>query len=283
MNHILSYSTVCICNITGTNSARFGTGFFFDFRMKKNPAMCIPAIVTNRHVADGATNTVFTYTVAQGDLPSDRSIRYHMIYNNREAWIYHEDPQVDLAVFPLLPTLNHLRNDHKIEVYRCPLSTELIPDDEYFSGLTQMDDVCMIGYPNHIWDVKNNQPIFRKGVIATRPNKDYNGERCFLIDMAVYNGSSGSPILMVSERPRYDRAAGRMSNSGPVKLIGVVYQTFLHQADGELVPCPIVDIDKKDDEKFPRIRVPNNLGLVIHASRLKELEEQLQRRFEGVK
>lgn len=277
LTDILSYSTVHIVN-EKAKGIFTGTGFFFYFRMKKDPKMCIPAIVSNRHVAEGATNSVFTFTVMKDSAPTDKLIDYITNYTTGDRWIFHEDPDVDLAVYPMLPAQNFLREKRGIEIYHTPFTTDWIPDDNYFSGLTQLDDVCMIGYPDDIWDEKNNQPIFRKGAIATRPNKNYNGKRCFLIDMAVYGGSSGSPLLIASEMPHYERASGRMNYNGRVKLIGVVHATFKHTENGNLVVCPIAEMKAR---VVPQVAMPNNLGIVIHASRLRELEEQLQRRFEG--
>ena len=96
--------------------------------------------------------------------------------------------------------------------------------------------------------------------------------------MAVYGGSSGSPLLIASEMPHYELASGRMNYNGRVKLIGVVHATFKHTENGNLVVCPIAEMKAR---VVPQVAMPNNLGIVIHASRLRELEEQLQRRFEG--
>ena len=54
----------------------------------------------------------------------------------------------------------------------------------------------MIGYPIGLIDEYNNKPIVRKGITATTYNIDYNGKKEFLIDIACFPGSSGSPIFI---------------------------------------------------------------------------------------
>jgi hypothetical protein len=62
------------------------------------------------------------------------------------------------------------------------------------------DQVAMIGYPNGLWDDTNNYPIIRQGHVATSPQVDYKGKKEFLLDIALYPGSSGSPIVFIEEK-----------------------------------------------------------------------------------
>ena len=54
----------------------------------------------------------------------------------------------------------------------------------------------MIGYPRGIYDEANNLPIVRRGITATSMGRDYNSKPEFMIDMACFPGSSGSPVFM---------------------------------------------------------------------------------------
>jgi hypothetical protein len=153
-----------------------------------------------------------------------------------------------------------------------PMDYSLVADDAFLQNVTQLDDVAMIGYPDGIWDVVNNQPIFRKGVFATRPNRLYNGKREFIIDMPVYGGSSGSPVLIASDGPWVDRLNNALKTHAPTRLVGVVYKTFIHNDLGKLIAVPIPTV-ATDENNAAIVRVPNNLGLVISASRLLEMED----------
>jgi hypothetical protein len=57
----------------------------------------------------------------------------------------------------------------------------------------------MIGYPKGFWDRVNNLPVVRKGITATPIYIDYNGKKEFLLDIPIFSGSSGSPIVLFNE------------------------------------------------------------------------------------
>ena len=267
----LSYSTVRIENSRANGAGSTGTGFFFLFHSKQNPKMTLPAIVTNRHVIDGVQNTTLIFTVKKDGRPSDKFVKYHTQYPPWQKWITHPDGNVDIAILPLLPIASQIKHEGGIEIFYMPFDTSMIPSDEFFRSLTQLDEVAMIGYPNGLWDQVNNQPIFRKGAIATRPSMNYNGNREFLVDMSVFPGSSGSPILLVSEGPFYDRQHGVSVSGTRLALLGVNHATHLNSVIGDVF-VQTVGVHTFHQQ-------PNNLGIVIHGSRLKEMEDFLAQIF----
>lgn len=267
---VLSYLTVQIVTVS-SNSLSTGTGFFFDFIKGKYR---VPAVVTNRHVADHIGRTFLTFTVSEKGRPSARTFNYARDLC-ADSWIWHPDPDIDLAALPILPIINAAREEHKVELFMAPLSSAYIPDDNYFAGICQLDDIAMIGYPDSIRDQLNNQPIFRKGSIATNPNKRFNGKREFLIDVPVYGGSSGSPILLVDEGPHIDRTKKRMEYHGRIKLIGVNKEVYIHREKGKLKLRPVSGL-----EAYPEVEIPNSLGVAVHASCIRELEDSVFRTLE---
>ena len=70
----------------------------------------------------------------------------------------------------------------------------------------------------------------------------------------------------------YDRLRGSalLMNRPQVFLIGVLHSGFEHRVDGKIVlvqiPTAIVPV--------PRTQIPNNLGIVLKAERIMELEQQ---------
>lgn len=266
MADLLSYSTVQLISTVAPNKFRTGTGFFFEFISGQYG---IPVIISNRHVIDGVKKTQLLFTVAKDGRPTGETISYYPDYN-RIKWIPHPDPTVDLAALPILPFLNYARDVHHVELFIAPFSSVQIPDEENFKGLNQLDDVIMIGYPDSLRDRVNNQPIFRKGSLATDPNKNFDGERVFLVDMPVYGGSSGSPILLANEGPHIDRVKHSFSTGNRLMLLGVNVATCIHSATGSVnvVVQPTAKVDL-----VTKTPIPNNLGVIIHASRIKELEQ----------
>lgn len=185
-----------------------------------------------------------------------------------------EELAADLSYMPLLPIISDIERTGK-SVFMVNYDASMIPSSEEMDYITQLDDVAMVGYPNGIWDHVNNQPIFRKGSLATRPSKRYNGNKEFLIDMPVFGGSSGSPILIASDKMYFDRRTKNYRGNFTLKLLGVVYVVMLHSVMGEVEVVSIRDMETKTATRTPLFRVPNNLGMVISAERILEIEKEL--------
>ena len=288
MAELLSYVTVRLTCVKA-NGTSHGTGFFYDIPHITDPALHLPVIVSNRHVVKDVVETIIVFTLADANsFPSSET--YTLRIDNRAfPWIGHPDASVDLSVLPIVPVLNHMQRQGKRPFF-FPLNSSFIPDDEYLKSVTQTDEVIMIGYPGGLWDNVNNQPIFRKGILATSPSKNFEGRREFLIDMPVYWGSSGSPVLLFSDGMYFDRSSRSGMLGGRVKLLGVNYATITSTVSGKVVPVPVPtvveDIEPTDNatnrqqmnnaqrfELEAKMGVPNNIGIIIHASRLKEIEE----------
>jgi len=152
------------------------------------------------------------------------------------------------------------------------LDPSLLPNEAELADLGTLEDVLMIGYPNGLWDSTNNMPIFRRGVTATHPNIDYEGRREFLIDAACFPGSSGSPVFLYNATGWINRSGGIVMGGTRVKLLGVLYAGPQHTATGEV---QIVTVPTQQ-RAIAVSTIPNNLGLVIKASRLVELDAVVQ-------
>ena len=152
-----------------------------------------------------------------------------------------------------------------------PLDVKLILSDEELDKLTAMEDITMVGYPNGIWDSVNNLPIFRKGITATHPKINYNGKEEFMIDAACFPGSSGSPVLLLNEGS-YATQDGIIVGSR-VNLLGILYAGPQNTAKGNI---EIVNIPTRQ-EPITISRIPNNLGIIIKAKKIKELEVEMKK------
>ena len=127
----------------------------------------------------------------------------------------------------------------------------------------------MVGYPNGIWDSKNNKPIFRKGITATDIKYDYNGKKEFVIDAACFPGSSGSPVLIFNQGMYTDKFGNTYAGSGRAKLLGVLYAGPQYVTEGEIKTVVIPTVERS----IAISQIPNNLGYVIKAERILELEK----------
>lgn len=268
----LMHTTVRLeCSLTDGRSST-GTGFFFSYPL--DPDRIIPVIVTNKHVIEDAQTGTFVLTAKDENgepiLGSYEAIR---LDNFEAGWLKHPDPNVDLAVFPIAPLLNAAEAAGK-KVFFLPLTEALIPTDDVLATLGGIEDITMIGYPNGIWDVRNNMPIVRKGITATNPKNDYNGLPLFVIDCACFPGSSGSPVLIFNQGGYTDAKGNTYVGANRVILMGVLFAGPQHVAQGEVqtidVPLQQVSISMS--------RIPNNLGFVVKARKLLDFKAQLAER-----
>lgn len=258
----LAYSTVRIeCDTPAGVST--GTGFYFAFKQEKG---FIPAIVTNKHVIEGSSTGRFHMHLRQNGVAQPKTHMRFDVTDFQKLWIGHPNPSVDLAVMPIGGLLQRAESQGK-KPYYIPFSKEILASPEDLANLVAIEEVVMVGYPNGIWDHVNNMPVFRRGVTATHPNFNYCGKQEFMIDAACFPGSSGSPVLLYNMGNFSDRE-GNLHVGTRIKLLGVLYAGPQHTATGDIVVQNIPTASKP----MAISRIPNNLGMVIRASRLNDFE-----------
>jgi len=265
----LTYSTIRIecVDLNGNHST--GTGYFFKFKMNKETNEHVPVLITNKHVIENAKNGKLIFTQATEEYKPLDTKHYPVTIDDFESkWLKHPDKSVDLCALPIGPILNQLQ-ELKIKLFYIPLDIGLLPTEEQMNNLSALEEVIMIGYPNGIWDQYNNKPILRKGVTATHPVLDYNGKKEFLIDMACFPGSSGSPVFIFNEGGYRDKKGNHFMGQSRILLLGTLYAGPQHTATGEI---KVINISTST-KPISVSKIPNNLGLVIKHSRILELEK----------
>lgn len=262
----LAFSTVRIeCELENEQIGT-GTGFFFHFA--KNDDIHVPAIVTNKHVVSGAKKGTFRMTLADASGEPNQQSHHAFLFENFESmWIPHPDQNIDLCAMPIAPLLQAAKKESK-QLFYISLDKSLIPTKEEYEDMVLMEEITMVGYPNGIWDEVNNMPIFRRGITATHPNLDWNGNPEFLIDAACFPGSSGSPVFLYNQFGYATKSGGMAIGPGRLKLLGVLYAGPQHTVNGEvkIVAVPTQDVP------VAVTSIPNNLGIVIKATKLEAFE-----------
>jgi hypothetical protein len=192
------------------------------------------------------------------------------LYSFESLWLKHPENDVDLAVFLMAP-LYRQAEAAKIRFFAPPLEDALIPNAAKLSDLSGLDAITMIGYPNGIWDEKNNLPITRRGITATSPKYDYNGLPIFVIDCACFPGSSGSPVLIFDQGGYMDARGNVILGGGRILLLGVLFAGPQHVAEGEIqsIDVPLAQVP------VALSRIPNNLGFVVHARKIQDFKPLL--------
>jgi len=256
----LSFTTVRIECELESGKESVGTGFFFSFDRRED--VYVPAIITNKHVVKGAKRGAFHVTLKDDNgEPQVGNVERIILEDFEKCWVPHPDNDVDLCAMPLAPLLEKADEVGK-KPFLVAFETWMIPDGKLLDQLAPLEELVMVGYPIGLWDETNNMPIMRRGTAATHPNLDYNGTREFLIDMACFPGSSGSPVLLWNYGIFSGKSGPMMGNR--IQLLGILYAIPVHTIEGEMTVAPV----PTQMQPTPVSDIPTNLGFVIKAERL---------------
>lgn len=251
---------------SNTEGNSVGTGFIY--KIDRGEELPIPILITNKHVVESATSiTLVFHTLNNG-----KSGKFEANINEVQIYtVYHPDNTCDLAAILLGPFLNLIK-ERGFDPHYNWLDKNLIARSSIIDDISPLDPIVMVGYPNGIWDQENNLPIFRQGVIASVPDKDFNGKPEFLIDCACFPGSSGSPVFLYNNTSYYSKSKGGMMMGGlRVSLLGVLYAGPQHSAKGEIVVKPIPTSTRLESVTS----IPNNIGYCIKANMIDSLENAI--------
>lgn len=266
LSEMITYSTVLIRCKYSNGTSGSGTGFIINLCQDENNNRCIPVLVTNNHVVENSIKTVFEFCKAD-DLGNPIDTEPLVVEYNGNAWVHHPDKDVDLRCLFIADTLLQLEKAG-IKVFYMPLETRMIPTSAQLSQLSAMEDVVMVGYPIGLSDRYNHKPIIRKGITSSHPNKDYQGKKEVLLDIASYPGSSGSPVFILNQ--------GAFTTSDGIALgnrfflLGILYGGHEFNAHGVLQFANLPNIPT------PVTSIPINLGIMIKAQRILEFESLIQ-------
>ncbi|HTR28383.1 MAG TPA: serine protease [Puia sp.] len=243
-----------------------GTGFFLTFYVDMDT---IPVIVTNAHVVNKYDRGTIKFNSSANGLPEYGKIITINFKNFNELWLYH--PSEDLAVLPLAPVYNN-KIKSNLQSFTVNFPETLIPSEQIFESFDAIEDVLMIGYPKGFGDSVNNLPVIRKGSTATPVYLNYNGNPQFLIDIPIFPGSSGSPIILYDNQHVDKR--GNLVIIRRAFFLGVVVESQNYLAKG------IVNEDKRvPNSKYltTLTDLPFNIGIVIKSYELLQFKSILKR------
>lgn len=247
------------CRIVCDNGLSIGTGFLFVFRHPEQQDVFCPILVTNKHVVAGARVAIVRFNISSKQDPN-LSFFDLQIENPEGAFVMHPEENVDLCVYPLSEFHRELKRRE------LQLDATVFTDGDLngIERLTPVEEVYMTGYPNGLWDEKNNKPITRKGITASDVNTDWNGSEEFMIDMACFGGSSGSPVFIMNEGS-YVVDHGIAMGTRFI-LLGILYAGPQVNVNGTVdiinVPTAAVAVASS--------KIMMNLGIVIKAKKIKD-------------
>jgi hypothetical protein len=255
----LLYSTVKVVAKKGNAVISTGTGFLFNFLDKT-----MPCLVTNNHVLVGADMLHVRLHLRRDDHPSGETVDCAI---GLTATRLYRHPTADLCAVAIAPVLLNVHNQGRL-LRITIFDSSFVPMDDEWESFDSLEEVIMIGCPNGLTDEINNLPIVRRGITATSVTKLYNGKPEFMVDMACFPGSSGSPIIIFNKGGYYDRDSNTLELSKVrIKLVGILYSGPLITASGKIILA-----------HAPHVEVSSmmHLGYAIRSSELMVLDTLLR-------
>jgi hypothetical protein len=243
-----------------TSRIHAGTGFFYILNGN------IPLIVSNKHVL--CEKSWLEFDFGEGSPEGGRVLApsTKLRLNQGQLPIFqHQDPNVDLAAIPLAPLLDTLSQSGK-QPHALFLSQQNLAPAEIENFLLPATSVLMVGFPNGLMDEANNLPVVRRGSLATPYKADYQGKTDFVVDIAAFGGSSGSPVFAFFEHFVPGEGTIGIVTEPQFFLLGVLYSGPVMTAEGEIVHVPV-----PTDHYIAKTQLMIHLGNCVKAARIEEL------------
>lgn len=273
VEHALTRSTVRL--LAGPQSGAptsTGTGFFYQVT-KPSSNLAKVLIVTNKHVIQNAEFVQFVLSSAPSVAALDE---HHQPVGRTDQTInwpltgqtyLHPDPQVDLCAIDVTVPIGMILKGGR-QIRSMFLDASWLPQANDKKSIRDVEQVLVVGYPKGLWDEYNNMPITRLGTTATHPLARYQGKNNFLIDVAAFSGSSGSPVFTY-EAPMFRDTTGAYTPGTKVQLVGVVWGVVETTTTGKLtvteIPSAMTHV--------PVLSTSLNLAIALSAEAVTALDE----------
>lgn len=213
-----------------------GTGFFLEKQLGDGVYKIF--LVSNRHVLHAGVDSIkLWFTRAKDSRPLVGQCEQILIERIGQMVMH---PDVDLAILDVSALFARFPET----LYFKALPYESLADFQE-PGLSVAAPVYFIGYPEGLFDVQNNFPLVRRGIVSSHPRYDFNGLHQVVIDAQVFPGSSGSPVFIAlnsSDSEPYIRLLGVLTASylkdlRPLALGVVIKATCLRQMIDDITCC----------------------------------------------
>jgi hypothetical protein len=233
----LFFTTVRIDTDTAHYGLGSGTGFFLSHKINEVEYLFV---VTNKHVVMGVEEGKFSFLKQKEGMPALGDGFTLKIASNEwsKMWFGHPDTSIDIAICPLGPLLQFVKQQHGTDLFFRSVSTEIIPTKVQLAELDALESVTFVGYPNGVWDRKNLLPVVRQGTTASPIAVDFEGTPRFIIDASVFGGSSGSPVFILNQGSWATKQGGLVAGSR-ILFVGVIAAVFFRTQMNQIIPEPI--------------------------------------------
>lgn len=266
----LPYTVIRIRGGDLSNAGQYHTGTGFFYSSGSGPRN-IPLIVSNKHVLCNKAWLEFDFGLATNDQERIFGPPTTIRIDAGSLPIFeHPDRNVDLAAIPLGPFFQQLKEDGKTP-HTLLMTSKNFASDELISTMQAATSVLMVGFPNGVMDEANNLPVVRKGVLATPYAANYGGQSNFVVDIASFGGSSGSPVFAMFEHVMQGPDGELSLMTQPqISLIGVLHSGPVMSTNGNIVAIPV-----PTNHFVAQTNVMIHLGYCLKAFRIEELAQEI--------
>lgn len=138
----ITYSTVKLSCKLKDGRISNGTGFIIDLCENKEEGICIPLLITNKHVIENSVDTTFEFCKKneEGDPVDTETVS---ITVSSTFWNKHPDDSVDLVSLPLSKVIS-LTKEHNQNIFYIPLDKSHIPSQDEKNEFQAMEEVVMV-------------------------------------------------------------------------------------------------------------------------------------------
>jgi hypothetical protein len=265
--------------VTVANDVLPATGFLFLFEPPGREP--VAAVVTNKHALKDATAVAFffhTVTNVREDVGTLTGQAQRIdLPDPVQGWLHHPDEAVDLCAYPCGEIVAKTEADAGVKMVQHHITKEIVWSDEQLaSEFSAVEDVLMVGYPAGLWDEAHNLPLFRRGITATPASVDFDGKPEGLVDIASVGGSSGSPIVILSEgihinrKPKPGRAL--IEPGDRLVLLGIAAEQVLMRQEGTIEKR---SMPMRRKQMYSVTEFPVHLAYYVKAKALLDIERLL--------
>ncbi len=253
------YSTVRLEGQTEKGTS-VGTGLLFNHDNRL-------FVVTSKQVIQGVTTG--TVALRKGELQEGQKtpvLGQQVLIEFKESnFVGHPSPGIDVAVMNISQLVNRKEESGTPVFWQNVTKENQATPKEVDKFISPIEEIVFVGYPSGIWDAKNILPVARRGITATPYYINFLGEPRFLIDAAVFPGSSGSPVFLYNAGSYADRE-GNLYTGGRLHFLGILSQVFHRTAEAE------IQVKEVHAAKIPIAEVPQmiNLGVVFNDTAVME-------------
>jgi len=224
----LLFCTVRVNNNHLDGRESVGTAFFFN--ASQDSGSHVLMLVSNKHVLENAAQLTLEILVANSDYSGPKLGELRRIPLGRGDGepvpiIGHPDPAIDVAVLPVGDIVDVLHRATGETPFLKALGWDNLPTTNAMAQFDSIEQLTFVGYPGGLSDPVNHIPIVRQGITATPIGVPFNGLPTFLLDGAVFGGSSGSPVFVFSQTSWAD-SEGNINLGSRLFLVGIVSQAY---------------------------------------------------------